>query len=339
MFTGQTFAAVSCLPGTREGHTVLYHHDSYPWNPIGPVSFLWNPSKPIISQHSFQSTTFENPSEPIIAQHLQEGTSQRQLWIWCHPACWNQVWDELTKVFHLSEKKVERNIADTKLELSKEKGNNILDSSVDDKLEEGVDESHEEQDETDNRKEADSVSDIVIESKIKRKVVTSKGKVSKSKFSVGEPAPVSESSLAINDKFKTNFKAVNSDNSVTMRSLTGSVIRFRLTGPESCTILVDTLQRANTEGCKKNRMSNSWWNLYTENEQFTNEQFLELNTAQGEFMKKVGECMSPAELPPHCVFSLIARDPRVTRPCRREKLQSDYTSMDFMHISVSCMIH
>lgn len=331
MFTGQTFAAVSCLPGTREGHTVLYHHDSYPWNPIGPISFLWNPSEPVISQHSFHPTTSENPSEPIIAQHLQEGTSQRQLWIWCHPACWNQVWDELLKVFHLAEKKIERNIGNTKQELTNEKGNSMLDSSVVDKLEKTVGESHEKVDGTNKKEGADIVSKNVTESRIKEKVITSKGKVSKSKFSVGEPTLVAESSLAINDKFKTNTRAVNSDNSITMRSLTGSVIRFRLTGPESSTILVDTLQQANTQGDTTNRMSNKWWNSYIENEQFTTEQFSEVNAAQGEFMKKVGECMSPAELPPHCVFSLIARDPRVTRPYRREKIQSDDTSMDITH--------
>lgn len=80
---------------------MLYHCDSYPLDAIGPVSFMWKVSEPIREQHANEAT-----SEPMAAGDGSGPANQRQLWIWCHPACFDEVWSEIIKCFQLVEKEV-----------------------------------------------------------------------------------------------------------------------------------------------------------------------------------------------------------------------------------------
>ncbi|XP_076089545.1 ribonucleases P/MRP protein subunit POP1-like isoform X2 [Mytilus galloprovincialis] len=75
--TGLTFGARSNINGTREGHTCVYKYDKYPFHAIGCVSYLWKPE------------TNQDESNLI----------SRQLWIWCHPSCYNELWEELKICF------------------------------------------------------------------------------------------------------------------------------------------------------------------------------------------------------------------------------------------------
>ncbi|XP_016140227.1 ribonucleases P/MRP protein subunit POP1 [Sinocyclocheilus grahami] len=70
--TGPTFAAASCLSGARQGSVHLYKADQFPEGSLGPADFLWRPRVP--------------------------DASDRQLWIWIHPALKQDVLSELQLV-------------------------------------------------------------------------------------------------------------------------------------------------------------------------------------------------------------------------------------------------
>ncbi|KAI2654810.1 Ribonucleases P/MRP protein subunit POP1 [Labeo rohita] len=70
--TGPTFAAASCLSGARQGSVHLYKADQFPQGSLGPADFLWRPRVP--------------------------DASDRQLWIWIHPALRQDVLSELQLV-------------------------------------------------------------------------------------------------------------------------------------------------------------------------------------------------------------------------------------------------
>lgn len=63
---GPTFAAMMSLSGQRQGSTVVYRAGQYPFQPLGPVTFLWRPRSP--------------------------GSTHRQLWIWAHPTLKKVEW-------------------------------------------------------------------------------------------------------------------------------------------------------------------------------------------------------------------------------------------------------
>ncbi|XP_065126684.1 ribonucleases P/MRP protein subunit POP1 [Paramisgurnus dabryanus] len=75
--TGPTFAAELFLSGARQGNLHLYRADQFPHGSLGPAEFLWRPRVP--------------------------NTSDRQLWIWVHPALKPDVLSELLLVCQCSD--------------------------------------------------------------------------------------------------------------------------------------------------------------------------------------------------------------------------------------------
>ncbi|KAM3579893.1 Ribonucleases P/MRP protein subunit pop1 [Umbelopsis sp. WA50703] len=59
------------VKGHRLGHSVLFHHMCYPQRAIGPVKFLW--------------------------QQKHDSTGSRKLWLWIHPASFDEAWQCLTE--------------------------------------------------------------------------------------------------------------------------------------------------------------------------------------------------------------------------------------------------
>nr|SVE83122.1 EOG090X07PD [Daphnia magna] len=70
--TGPTFGASSFLNGTREGRVTIFQKNSFSRGPIGLVTFLW--------RHG-------------------ETPDMRTLWIWCHPAFYEQFLVELNSSY------------------------------------------------------------------------------------------------------------------------------------------------------------------------------------------------------------------------------------------------
>uniref|UniRef100_A0A8C9F1Y4 POP1 homolog, ribonuclease P/MRP subunit n=1 Tax=Pavo cristatus TaxID=9049 RepID=A0A8C9F1Y4_PAVCR len=73
---GLTFGAASCLSGRFQGSLNLYRADRYPEDMLGPVTFIWKP---------------------------RDGSENRQLWIWMHPALKQDILNELKAIFQCSD--------------------------------------------------------------------------------------------------------------------------------------------------------------------------------------------------------------------------------------------
>lgn len=69
---GLTFAARASILGNREGSTTVFKRGAYPFHAIGRVTFMWRPE----------------PSE-----------DKRTLWIWYHPAFYQEFLQELVAAF------------------------------------------------------------------------------------------------------------------------------------------------------------------------------------------------------------------------------------------------
>ena len=122
---------------------------------------------------------------------------------------------------------------------------------------------------------------------------------------------------AVCDKFKSEEEVSNGE--VAIKSLAGSLLRYRLTGPESNTVLFDALQQANIVPVSSSGDAVKWWHKYYDTTLSLGHEL------QREFWELVSMCQSPAELSPHCVLGLTVADPRLTRPVKRTKITSSET--------------
>ncbi|CAB1321407.1 unnamed protein product [Coregonus sp. 'balchen'] len=84
---GPTFAAAMCVSGRRQGSVVVYRAEQYPLQPLGPVTFLWRPRTQGRGQDDQGS----------------QGSTHRQLWIWAHPTMKPDLLPELQAVCQCSE--------------------------------------------------------------------------------------------------------------------------------------------------------------------------------------------------------------------------------------------
>nr|SVE79543.1 EOG090X07PD [Daphnia magna] len=90
--TGPTFGASSFLNGTREGRVTIFQRNSFSRGPIGLVTFLW--------RHG-------------------ETPDMRTLWIWCHPAFYEQFLVELNSSYGSNSDSL---IEQTKIKITLNKG-------------------------------------------------------------------------------------------------------------------------------------------------------------------------------------------------------------------------
>ncbi|KAG8276119.1 Ribonucleases P/MRP protein subunit pop1 [Homalodisca vitripennis] len=89
---GLTFAAKCTLDGMREGSVTLFRCGGYPSQAIGKVTFLWRPER---------------------------DNSVRTIWIWSHPAFYQELLQELITVFQLKlEESNEMNVDANESEIS-----------------------------------------------------------------------------------------------------------------------------------------------------------------------------------------------------------------------------
>ena len=152
---------------------------------------------------------------------------------------------------------------------------------------------------------------------IKESFLEKKGK---KKFQKGSKIKLPEPKLAICDKFKSEEEVTNGE--VTVKSLAGSLLRYRLTGPLSNAVLVDALQQAHVVPAKNSGDNVKWWHKY-----YADPGLSLGHSLQKEFWESVGQCLSPAELSPHCVIGLTVQDPRLGRPVKKTKIDPDETGM------------
>ena len=121
------------------------------------------------------------------------------------------------------------------------------------------------------------------------------------------------------DRFKTEIVATNKEANILMKSLSGSILRFRLTGPQSNVVLADTLRQASVIPVnEKIDCADPWWKSY-----YAREEMALCHGAQRQFMEDLVDCQSPAELSPHCIVATLVKDPRLGRPVKRTKVEGE----------------
>ena len=276
---------------------------------------------------------------------------ERKLWLWCHPACFDLVWQGLLRCFDIQDKSVsaivnsitEDTSNEPKIDQTDERQSKVKDKTVNKEEDEGISETVNSQTDeeqkaklsghssraTDNTRtdekqgsELSGHNDIGTQQNnssksskiaVKRKKGKSLQKGSKTK--TGEVCE--ELKPAVCDKFKSEEEVSNGE--VAIKSLAGSLLRYRLTGPESNTVLFDALQQANIVPVRSSGDAVKWWHKYYDTTLSLGHEL------QREFWESVSMCQSPAELSPHCVLGLTVADPRLTRPVKRTKITSSET--------------
>ncbi|EDO39296.1 predicted protein [Nematostella vectensis] len=90
--TGPSMASEQFLDKSKEGHTIMYQTEQYPYHAIGPVSFMWRPTTAPYHTSSAQR-------ESCISQEDGHNNCQESdksvLWIWVHPACYHEASDAI----------------------------------------------------------------------------------------------------------------------------------------------------------------------------------------------------------------------------------------------------
>ena len=315
---GPTFRAKACLSGCREGMLVLYHYDSYPYHAIGCISFMW---------------------QPISDNFIDTTDNERQLWIWCHPSCYREVWDEIQKCY----KEMENSeVVDTSVDIVRsvdsvcltlppkptaEKNNQSMNKMIDhSKIK---DES------------AKDVSAEQIEAN-EAKVRLSTDNSVKSGHSTDE----SMTAKSVSDEKTEEMTAYSKPRSLSctigsirVSSLKDNLVRHRLIGPKSHAILSNIVKPAivdlnynwnpdmdgepmdtsTTESTPNdNGTTQHWWQAY-----YADNDHLKANNDQTMFVEtRLYHCQSPGEVPPRSIVGMVVRDPRLLRPQVRTAAQT-----------------
>ena len=281
---------------------MLYQYGEYPYHCIGPVSFVWKPQLPVETGSS-QSVTEGRQVESTDS----EG---RQLWLWCHPACFDDVWRELLKCYDIADdvrhtvnivsadSEIDEKTSDTEILMTDKPATELsINTDVSVQSDKDID-----------------WNQFVVVGTIKESVLEKKGKKMFEKgCRLKTPEELGKLKPAICDKFKSEEEVSNGE--ITVKSLAGSLLRYRLTGPQSNAVLVDALQQSNIVPAKNSGDNMKWWHKY-----FADTDHSLGHTLQKEFWESVGQSMSPAELSPHCVIGLTVTDPRLTRPGKKTRI-------------------
>lgn len=275
---------------------MLYHQNTFPYRAIGRVNFLWK------------------PAEVKSDDNMQQVNETRNLWIWVHPAFYQELLDELILLFDFDEV---NSVKDTELNeqtcLTKELAE--ISTSCDTKL----------SDET-----------VSSPAKKKRKVV----KVNANK-------DVEKTKLETrNIPFIRTPKYCSGTSNIQMILLKDTLNRFRLTGPLSQAVLLeslhvahilevvsgkiktdskeeedslDTLQSSHaSDDNHMRRGSGDWWTeFYGASHHKDSWHYQEM------LWQALKGAASPAQLPPHLVLALTVLDPRLQLPSKRTKAMPD----------------
>ncbi|KFR13046.1 Ribonucleases P/MRP protein subunit POP1, partial [Opisthocomus hoazin] len=248
--TGLTFEEACCLSGRFEGSVNFYRADRYPEDMLGTVTFIWKP---------------------------RDGSENRQLWIWMHPALKRDILRELKEIFQCSEPE------------------EIY-------IPEPVTASVQEEEQVD--------------------VVLSLGKKRKKEDKEGEKAvPVKK---IIGDGTRDPFQSyswVSQSAGVVISDRTMEILRYRLIGPLSHSVLTETLKAASlqTELTDSDIELNNWWV-----ENCKDSEKVSLHQRQSAIFELLEGMSSPSEMPPGTILGLTVGDPRVNLPKKKTKAMPDF---------------
>ena len=302
---GLTFGAKAFLDGSQEGSVMLFHQNTFPYGAIGVVSFLWK------------------PSEEVKCNDEMEISETRTLWIWAHPAFYQELLDELILLFRFTAVK---NEADTDLNKAA-----CHDSFIE------------------NASDSDpKILEETVSLPVKKKCKLTKVSENKKKLDVEKTKLETR-----NVPFIRTPKYCSDGGNVEMVLLKDTLNRFRLTGPLSQAVLLESLYVASilkddpansTPDSKKekeeeesvtdtncfqsNELSSDdctrgknvdWWTQFYGMSQHHKESW----HYQATLWQSLKGAASPAQLPPHLVLALTILDPRLQLPSKRTKAVPD----------------
>ncbi|XP_040900792.1 ribonucleases P/MRP protein subunit POP1 [Toxotes jaculatrix] len=107
----------------------------------------------------------------------------------------------------------------------------------------------------------------------------------------------------------------SSSTGIVINDLTMEIVRFRLIGPQSHTVLAETLEAATAcDEINKSQPSSLWWPEHCKDESKMN-----LHQQQADIFHTLKDIYSTGELPSGTVLGLAVDDPRLTLPTKRVK--------------------
>lgn len=343
VLAGPTFGAVCYVSGTRQGQTVLYRENSYPFHALGEVTFLWRPV----------STASESTDSAML---------KRQLWIWTHPACYADIFTELKKVFHLSE-------ADCRsVPVSSDSGVHYSDTETTSGVKKQKKRKKKRVEDAVNRKRPKLKDNSAVEvtaaseGRTEHSVVSPDTAISYCKPDEQLTGVTAAPSVATSVS-EINIEVINADmkgsnnmkstttaqcgtahllsktelirniyenSEVRLESLKDELCRFRLIGPKSHQVIVEAVRLAEASCVngsvtvvdsmdERHQLSaevqKRWWDVYIATEHGLTE-----SEQQASSWKKVSKVQNAAELPPSSVHGMTVRDPRLFLPQRRSSV-------------------
>ena len=294
LLSGLTFAAKALRNGDRHGHVVLYKAGQYPCGAIGEVNFLWRSTERAGDKHDSENNqtnmeTDQSETQEGDAAELSSQNSEGQLWIWVHPACYEEVLEELKAVFKFSEFKDSKTCI---TEESEKVGPGIEQRKSDCGGGDAICKSEKSASSSD-----DPVGDVIKSSKGGEK------KENKNKESISNKADVKE---------KTLRPLILSNGKVKLTSLKDDLLRFRLTGPLSQAVLSGVMKGANVKSA--NDAPSTWWEKW-----YKAPGMLDVHTMQEDTLQLLESVQSPGEVSPNAVLGLTVRDPRIFLPQKKTK--------------------
>ncbi|XP_041843541.1 ribonucleases P/MRP protein subunit POP1 isoform X2 [Melanotaenia boesemani] len=221
------------------------------------------------------------PSQPLgpvtfLWRPRMQGSTHRQLWIWAHPTLKQDLLPELQSVCQCDEAVVPPVLP----VVTSAEVNPALDSEP--------------------KPENASKAKLVIGTKRKR-----------SRKDVSEPP--AKKILGDGTRFPgTPVTWKSSSTGMVINDLTMEIIRYRLIGPQSHSVLAETLEAATD--CDDVSQSSFWWPQHCKDESK-----MTLHQQQADVFHILKSIYSTGELPPGTVLGLTVDDPRLTLPSKKVK--------------------
>ncbi|XP_055766839.1 ribonucleases P/MRP protein subunit POP1-like isoform X1 [Salvelinus fontinalis] len=289
---GPTFAAAMCVSGRRQGSVVVYRAGLYPLQPLGPVTFLWRPRTQGRGGQEDQGRGGQEDQgrggQEDRGDQGGQGSTHRQLWIWAHPTMKTDLLPELQAVCQCSEAV----LPPAPVELP------VPQPAPTPTLAPGPGACPE--------------------------AVQASASGSKRKWSSREPEAAGPPAKKL-----VGYSTISATTPVTWRSsttgivisdLTMEMVRYRLIGPLSHSVLTETLDPAtHCDATGKSRPSPFWWPDHCRDD--CN---MSLHQQQAGVFNMLKGVYSTAEVPAGSVLGLTVDDPRLTLPNKRGKAVSDF---------------
>ncbi|XP_020793062.2 ribonucleases P/MRP protein subunit POP1 isoform X2 [Boleophthalmus pectinirostris] len=224
------------------------------------------------------------PSQPLgpvtfLWRPHTQGLNQRQLWIWAHPILKQELLTELQYVCECSEPVIPAVVPVA------------LPSEV-------------------------SQSEETMELPKPGSVITKNSGTKRKRSCLDQSGPPAKKILGDGTRSPTTPVTWKSSTSTTViHDLTMEIVRYRLIGPLSHTVLTETLETATS--CKNvdsSVQSSLWWPEHCRDEDMMN-----LHKEQSEIFELLKGVYSTGEIPPGTVLGLNVDDPRVSLPIKKVK--------------------